>query len=246
MINFFRKIRLRLLSDSRSGSESNKMIKYFIYAIGEIVLVVIGILIALAISEWNDGLKNEEIEQKLLSELYQGIQGDKVIIENELQKINRAITQLEELDNLLSLDIPEPNDRLDSLLGSVYGFRFLRLNQALYEDIKSVGLGIIQNENLRSQIINVFENDYANIEGIRENEQSINMVNRPYYLANFISIQFTIYAHPIDLQTLWQDAYFRNIVHYRIVTLKNNQLIIYQKTISEIDSLLKSIEVQLD
>jgi hypothetical protein len=47
MIKFFRHIRRSLL-------EQNKMGKYFKYAIGEILLVVIGILIALSINNWND------------------------------------------------------------------------------------------------------------------------------------------------------------------------------------------------
>ena len=62
MIKFFRKIRKRLLTE-------NKFSKYLIYAIGEIILVVIGILIALSINNWNEKLKVEQIEQKLLKSL---------------------------------------------------------------------------------------------------------------------------------------------------------------------------------
>ena len=50
MIKFFRKIRQKLLSE-------NKFSKYLFYALGEIVLVVIGILIALQINNWNEGRK---------------------------------------------------------------------------------------------------------------------------------------------------------------------------------------------
>ena len=53
MIKFFRKIRQRLLTENRLG-------KYLLYAIGEILLVVIGILIALSINNWNEERKNEE------------------------------------------------------------------------------------------------------------------------------------------------------------------------------------------
>jgi len=55
MINFFRKIRKQLADD-------NKPLKYFRYAIGEIVLVVIGILIALSINNWNEDRKLETVE----------------------------------------------------------------------------------------------------------------------------------------------------------------------------------------
>jgi len=52
MINFFRRIRKRL-------AEDNKPLKYLRYAIGEIVLVVIGILIALQINNWNERRKDK-------------------------------------------------------------------------------------------------------------------------------------------------------------------------------------------
>jgi len=55
MIPFFRKIRKTLADD-------NKPIKYMRYAIGEIVLVVIGILMALQISEWNTNYKRHKEE----------------------------------------------------------------------------------------------------------------------------------------------------------------------------------------
>jgi hypothetical protein len=59
MIKFFRKIRQKLLSE-------NKFSKYFLYAIGEIILVVIGILIAIQIDNWNQDRIDSNIEQRLL------------------------------------------------------------------------------------------------------------------------------------------------------------------------------------
>ena len=62
MIKFFRHIRQRLLSE-------NKFSKYLLYAIGEIILVVIGILIALQINTWNETKKNAQQEQLILTQL---------------------------------------------------------------------------------------------------------------------------------------------------------------------------------
>ena len=57
MIKFFRKIRYDLMRQNKTG-------KYFKYAVGEIILVVIGILIALQINTWNENrkLRNEELK----------------------------------------------------------------------------------------------------------------------------------------------------------------------------------------
>ena len=69
MIKFFRKIRQNLLSEGKAG-------KYFKYAIGEIVLVVIGILIALQINNWNETRKKEEQFISSLEQLYNKITDD--------------------------------------------------------------------------------------------------------------------------------------------------------------------------
>ena len=63
MIKFFRQIRQRLLRENRFSS-------YFLYAVGEIVLVVIGILIALQINNWNEERKRADTADALLHDLY--------------------------------------------------------------------------------------------------------------------------------------------------------------------------------
>lgn len=74
MIKFFRHIRRSLINE-------NKMGKYFKYAIGEILLVVIGILIALQINNWNEEQNNN---QKLIS-IYKSVYAD---IKNDLKDLN--------------------------------------------------------------------------------------------------------------------------------------------------------------
>ena len=66
MIKFFRKIRQKLLTEK-------KFSKYLIYAIGEIVLVVIGILIALQINNWNEDQKNKALEKNMLENLAENL-----------------------------------------------------------------------------------------------------------------------------------------------------------------------------
>ena len=69
MIKFFRKIRQRLLSE-------NKYSKYLLYAIGEIVLVVIGIMIALQVNNWNQSRKQLDNEVQMYSELYDDLNSE--------------------------------------------------------------------------------------------------------------------------------------------------------------------------
>lgn len=62
MLKFFRKIRQRLMTE-------NKFSKYLLYAIGEILLVMIRILLALQVSNWNDASKQENKEKKYCNNL---------------------------------------------------------------------------------------------------------------------------------------------------------------------------------
>ncbi|GAA4963372.1 DUF6090 family protein [Algibacter aquimarinus] len=73
MIKFFRKIRQNLLME-------NKNSKYFKYAIGEIILVVIGILIALQINNWNESRKDKKEEHSILQNLHDEFSENKKLL----------------------------------------------------------------------------------------------------------------------------------------------------------------------
>ena len=95
MIPFFRKIRKTLADD-------NKPIKYLRYAIGEIVLVVIGILIALQINNWNDQKKNAASEQLYYCRILEDFELDNQLINELKDKANYRIDSSKKI--LLYLD----------------------------------------------------------------------------------------------------------------------------------------------
>lgn len=84
MIKFFRKIRQHLLSD-------NKFNKYFVYAIGEIILVVIGILIALQINTWNEQRKENAKLKVILTSVYKDLVADSLAIHKDLKMVNLRV-----------------------------------------------------------------------------------------------------------------------------------------------------------
>ena len=69
MIRFFSKIRYQLAAENRFG-------KYLRYAVGEILLVVIGILIALQVNNWNEERKIHAFERKILTDVLHTIDND--------------------------------------------------------------------------------------------------------------------------------------------------------------------------
>ena len=82
MIKFFRKIRQNLLSEGKTG-------KYFKYAIGEIILVVIGILIALSLNNWNEKRKSNN-----LLKIYKA---------NIITELNQDLVDLNKADSLIDV-----------------------------------------------------------------------------------------------------------------------------------------------
>lgn len=163
MIKFFRKIRYNLM-------EKGKTSKYFKYAIGEIVLVVIGILIALQINTWNEQRKNNKLEAeyycRLLEDLEQdGQQFDALIsqAENRLKSSNQALRLLQQ-DQTNSIAV----GKQISLSTKAIYIDF-KANNSTFDDLKSANLNIIKDKN----IIKSLNTYYNNIESMK----SIIMVN---------------------------------------------------------------------
>ena len=105
MIKFFRKIRYDLMSENKTG-------KYLKYAIGEIVLVVIGILIALQINNWNENRKTKAQIKKSLVELRNDLSQDTVLIKERLP----FIIEHYNLNESLRARVAKPGATVDTLV----------------------------------------------------------------------------------------------------------------------------------
>jgi hypothetical protein len=147
MIKFFRKIRQKNLSE-------NKFNKYLIYAIGEIILVVIGILIALGINNWKEN--QTEIKQQNL--IFENLNLE---LNNNLKNLNSAIEFSETYINsteylLLSMNNKATNkfksEKLDSLL-STFGFSQWKRTNLNIKSLENSGrLNSVENNELKRLI----------------------------------------------------------------------------------------------
>jgi len=166
MIKLFRKIRQNLLSEGKTG-------KYFKYAIGEIVLVVIGILIALQINNWNENRKNKIAEADYYCRILDDFELNEKLIDDTSELINNKI----ELCKELILDLNKiPNDRGEILNKFVIALRqdvFVPSNIA-FEDITSSGqLKLLTDMELKNRLIqhSTFLNNILNL--LQENRNEI-------------------------------------------------------------------------
>ncbi len=153
MLKFFRRIRAEIFNDHGSSSPAMRIRKYLLYALGEIVLVVIGILIALSINNANQNSIIREKEQKYLAGLLDEFQASKTKLDN-LIKVNRQnYTGAKKL--LLSLEnsaTEMKEDELNILLFNslVFDVAYNPNNSLLEEMMSSGSLKDISNPQLRT------------------------------------------------------------------------------------------------
>lgn len=138
--------------------EKGKTSKYLKYAIGEIILVVIGILIALQINNWNEKQKSYNLETKLLNEMKTSIERDigrtNGLLGGRAKVKRKSIATL--LDNLLGEEEVADTVLLRDFFSSTLTLSF-SYDKGPYESLKSVGLDKITNDSLRGKIVRFYE-----------------------------------------------------------------------------------------
>jgi hypothetical protein len=150
MIKFFRKIRQNLLMENKTG-------KYLKYAIGEILLVVIGILIALSINNWNEKRKDNVLKQTFLLKLKSNLQDDiskfkEVGETNEryLMHIDSALTIVNNHESYNTADLQRHLKFLNR------SSRF-NTNRIAFDNILSIGkVNIIENESITEKLFSYY------------------------------------------------------------------------------------------
>jgi len=165
MIKFFRHIRYDLMNQ-------NKTAKYFKYAIGEIILVVIGILIALNINIWNESRKDNIKERAYLVSLIRDMKAD--ISYNNRNIFDRYDKKVEALKNGKAhyqgtYTIADTLAFLNDLgYGAVFGNVIWAFNRTTYNQLINTGdFKIIENDSLRESI----QNYYYLLNGIDESSE---------------------------------------------------------------------------
>lgn len=150
MIPFFRKIRKQFADD-------NKPFKYMRYAIGEIILVMIGILLALQVNNWSESKKTKIEEFKYLERLKIDLIQDTLYYNHRIEQAKRGIegnTKAIQMAYLLQNDLKEFHELLD--LHSYQSDQLTIQNGTYIEMINAGNLNIIQNDELKIAIIELY------------------------------------------------------------------------------------------
>lgn len=200
MIKFFRKIRQSLLHD-------NKFSKYLLYAIGEILLVVIGILIALQINTWNEWRKDRIKEENILHDLAKNI-------EINIQTFQNDINLLEEWgrsSEIIILALGNKTVYSDTLRNHFHLARITKqklfVSNIGFQAYKDYGLDLITNKNLSAEIIKLYEFTIPSILSTNDLVNEVDTEWDNHIVQNFDFVE-GVGLTPNNYESLFADHYY--------------------------------------
>jgi hypothetical protein len=256
MIKFFRKIRQKMLTE-------NKFSKYLLYAIGEILLVVIGILIALQINTNSENHKKQVFEITILENIKEDILSDKVDCELNLEYIKIELTNEQRLLDFLFDENAQPKDSIS--FNDALGIDLITaFHNASFNNLQNNDIGLISNNKLYKEITRFYD---FYVSALKELENSHDYANTyddkfSYFKKHFTVIdkktkinlssgmdtwkqEFERYDFAIkNVDVLKKDEEFKILLAESIL-INSLKVSFYQQLFEKIDSLNKSIDNEL-
>ena len=250
MLPFFRKVRFQTAND-------NQLFKYGRYAVGEIVLVVVGILIALQINNWNENRKERILELQLLRAFERGLEKDLSDIDLNVAIHQAGIDAAERVLVVLEDGDPKDRDSVPELMSRVFLPSVFVYSTSAFETLKSKGVTLISNDVLRDGIIEVYDSRYRffldnelvhrqTLEGLlsgtfatRFEESYVHDLNTPNFKGALTPIDLENLGN--DQEFIYQFKSFRNrlivLVDWHYGQLRSRIVDLRQAILEEIDKL---------
>ena len=127
------------------------------YAVGEIVLVMVGILLALQVNNWNEARQSKTIEVSLLKDFKKGLEFDIVQIDSIKIQYKRANSAIDNILEHMDKDLPYSRELDTAFFNTTLIFDSGGLTVGAYETLKSRGLNLISNKIVLDQLIKVYD-----------------------------------------------------------------------------------------
>jgi len=252
MIKFFRNIRKNLLNEGKTT-------RYLKYAIGEIILVVIGILIALSINNWNQDQQNKKLEQATLKALLSEFQDNRSYIQDYLENIKNIRRFGDTLRKHIGPELTEMSKYdVNRLIGESGGTTKCLVSVDVLGDVQSSGrLNLLSNVEVRQAIgrwssqlkeLQAEEFDWAQ----EFSNQFVPYANKwiqwddTDYVFNYRdSLRYFKSRFDIDPRLILQQPEFANIMstqYWRITRIENRSSKLFEYTETLIDLIKKEIK----
>jgi hypothetical protein len=238
MIKFFRHIRQRMIKE-------NRISKYLLYAIGEIILVVIGILIALQVNDWNENRARKELEVSTLKQLKANLQADIKDIQGDMRVYQAVAHSCELIIHLIDGTIPY-HDSLTIHLGKIPVQGVFAPTNVVYENLKRTGIQLISNDTLRNAVSDLYEGRYKYLEEYMNTEYQFDRQTLgEYYLKEMQEYALLKYAKPVDANRLIADQEFRNLLMLRKMKIEGWFETQYEISMKSADRVIEMIDKEI-
>ena len=217
MALFFKRIRQKLLNTKRFG-------KYSLYAVGEVLILIFGILIAVQVNNWDQRRQKRTIEINILKSIREDLKSDLSDIQQGIDLHTEGNASSEIILNHLENDLPYHDSLNYHFLASNY-FTYLGYSRGGIESLKSLGVNTITNEKLRNQIITLYDMNYVHMLYLSDQSKDKNWYAiKKLFISRFDQGE---YFDDPDTESLWDGAMIP--LDYEALK-KDDEFIYYVKT----------------
>lgn len=245
------------------GKRKRKIYKYLI----EIVIIVIGVLIAFYLTNWGEEVEKRNNENEIVSQIYFELQDNLVDLKNDIAIHRNSLQSQLKIQEFLDSE----NVKSDSLMMDFYWMskeEYIFPNTSAFENLNNTGMGILKNDSLRNLITLVYNNNFPRIAKGNNFYPDINEYVKKYLLENFRvnrdpSIQYTLNLSdslnitfprnfgnginqiigyiPLNSKNLKSDEEFRFLIS-EILLFRIYKINYYQLSINNVQNILNLIE----
>jgi len=211
MLTFFRRIRKGLL-------DMGKVRKYLLYAMGEVLLVMVGILLALQINNWNEARKDRIEEIKIYRELINDLDECIREVENDIERDKEDFISIGIVINHIIHRYSFHDSLIRHLNNLAWDQQFYPKSSG-FESLKSTGLSIISNDSIRLALTDLYQLTFERLidKGREETHtfgimtEVIPFLNKHLRLDNNVDLKAME-----DLTAYWVDMVYEGIAFYKI------------------------------
>lgn len=243
MLKFFRTLRKKLIEQDNVRKPASPAGRYLVYAIGEIALVMIGILLALQVNNWNESRKIKAFEKEILTLIEQNLERDYALLSIERFKTEEAITYTEKLLDQVALK--NYNDSLNIWMGKIICFERFKSQSSAFEVLKSKGLDVVSDNELQLALISYYDESLFKLyESLNDVLSSFNNDWIPVVKTEFSDFKWSEYCEPIDSKTFFEKP--ASIVMFKLFKdNRSGQLRKMDSSLGEIQNIRRLIKSHL-
>ena len=201
MLTFFRRIRKGLIDGGATT-------RYLFYATGEIALVVLGILIALQINNWNETRNTEKLMQELYVMLKASIRSDTVSYNRQIAEYEESMEAAEWLQEQVQINAPY-STKFDTALSKLNELRSNESDYRIFDRILAVGIENIKDNTLTNELQHYYDDSKGFVRIGKFEQELLNEIYSNY----FVSYWRGIVAKPANWQQLKTANEFRMLLH---------------------------------